>query len=233
MLLSLSLQVCEYDEVLATPIAGILDTELENVGKGVTALDPANNRSAVFVPQEVGVVVAGRDWRRFDFSSAYIPCCPLMGYLAPSSQWFSCDCFRFSMCRQERLWAVQLPNPGVFARVVSCTVFFLVISRSSLHRDMSFTAYAVMRLVSYAPVSWQPVDTEEGSKQWVHRLPQLRDRLSKLCFRTVMAQAACRQRSRSASTVDDFTGAVISRVNEMKVRASAKLPHHYCARGAS
>jgi hypothetical protein len=63
----LSLQVCEYDEVLATPIAGILDTELENVGKGVTALDPANNRSAVFVPQEVGVVVAGRDWRSFDF----------------------------------------------------------------------------------------------------------------------------------------------------------------------
>jgi hypothetical protein len=52
-------QVCEYDEVLATPIAGILDTELEGVGKGVTASDPANNRSAAFVHPEIGVVVAG------------------------------------------------------------------------------------------------------------------------------------------------------------------------------
>jgi hypothetical protein len=87
--------------------------------------------------------------------------------------------------------------------------------------------------VSYTPVSWQSVDTEEGSKQWVHRLPQLRDRLSKLCFRTVMAQAACRQRSRSASTVDDFTGAVITRVNEMKVRASAKVTPSLLREGCS
>ena len=142
LLLHCCLQVCEYDEVLATPIAGILDSELENVGKGVTALDPANNRSAVFVPQEVGVVVAGRDWRNLDFFFTYVPCFPLMGYLAPSSQWFTCDCFRFSMCRQERLWAVQLPHPGVFARVVSCPVFFLIMSQSSLQRDLSSTANA-------------------------------------------------------------------------------------------
>ena len=66
--------------------------------------------------------------------------------------------------------------------------------------------------------------TEEAGKQWVHRLPQLRDRLSKLCFRSILSQAACRHRGRSAGTVDDFTGAVISRVNEMKVRSTFHVP---------
>jgi hypothetical protein len=51
--------VCEYDEALAAPVAGLLDAELENVGRGVTPAVLITSASAPFAPPEVGVLVNG------------------------------------------------------------------------------------------------------------------------------------------------------------------------------
>ena len=195
--------VCEFDETLKSPVAGLLDAELENVAKGAT---PSVVADATHAP--IAIKHSEGAW--------------WMGVVYTETGGGNCNgCEPHESCVPNRVVSgtradVQAPASQ---RTRSCSRYAARVCGLFFAGSATCVPNGIVTCVR-VPCLWQfppAVGDDDVKSALVHRLPQLRDRMSKLAFKTILSANACDRRADVANGVDGFVTDVIDRVNELKV----------------